>query len=347
MGLQQKWKANSDVLKEPAEPLPPRSHPNPRSQEIASTTEIVELRDKLADAERQREEAAQLAKDSESKLAEARERQVQLIDPRLARPSRLMNRHESTFATEAYRELVESVRAAGGNEQPAMVRRLADDPEHPFEIIAGLRRHRAAIETGTPLKITIEEADDSRAYDIMSRENSQRADLSPWEWGKHYLEGLAIKKCKQKELAASVGMSEAHVNQALPIGMLPDEVVNAFPSPLDIQFAWGKPLTKALDVARERVLKRAAELAAERAAAAEAGTAADSARDVFRKLTEVARRGRPKSAPETSAKPRAIHVGKVKGLLASRGGKTTLELRTTLPPEKLDRLEAFVKDLLR
>ena len=153
----------------------------------------------------------------------------------------------------------------------------------------------------------------------MSRENSARADLSPWEWGRHYLAGLAIHQCNQKELAERVGMSEAHVHLAIPIGLLPEEVVNAFPSPLDIQFAWGKPLTKAVAGARERVLKRARELVAERSAAVAAGAAFDSPREVFAKLVEVARRGgRPKSTPEASGQPRAIHVGKVRGVLARR-----------------------------
>ena len=339
IGIKKKWEAGKQILsKQPAAPSDageggaPR-HANPRGTEVVQNELIVQLREKLGETGRA--------------LEEARERQIQLIDPKLARPSGLMNRHESSFQSQAYFDLVTSVKAAGGNEQPAFVRRLHDDPEHQFEIIAGLRRHRAALETGTLLKVAIEEVDDRRAYDIMSRENSARADLSPWEWGRHYLAGLAIHQCNQKELAERVGMSEAHVHLAIPIGQLPEEVVGAFPSPLDIQFAWGKPLTKALEAARERVLKRARDLAAERAAAVAAGAGFDSAREVFAQLIDAARRGgRPKAAGEATGKPRTIQVGKVKGVLAARAGRTTLELKTTLAPQKLDRLEAFVRELL-
>jgi ParB family chromosome partitioning protein len=338
IGIKKKWEAGKQILsQQPAAPGDagegPLRHANPRGTEVVQNELIVQLREKLGETGRQ--------------LEQARERQIQLIDPKLARPSTLMNRHESSFQSQAYFDLVTSVKAAGGNEQPAFVRRLQDDPEHQFEIIAGLRRHRAALETGTLLKVAIEEVDDRRAYDIMSRENSARADLSPWEWGRHYLAGLAIHQCNQKELAERVGMSEAHVHLALPIGMLPEEIVNAFPSPLDIQFAWGKPLTQAVAGARDRVIKRARELVAERSAAVAAGAAFDSPREVFAKLIEVARRGgRPKASAEAAGKPRPIHVGKVRGLLAAKAGRTTLELKTVLPAEKLDRLEAFVKALL-
>jgi len=327
MGLQQKWKAKSEILREPADPASQQRQPNLRSYEIAATTEIVELR---------------------GKLEEARARQVQLIDPKLVRPSRLMNRHESTFDTAEYRELVESVRVAGGNEQPVTVRRIDGDAVHRFEVIAGLRRHRAALETGTPLKAMVEDADDSRAYDIMSRENSQRADLSPWEWGRHYIEGLAIKKCTQKELAAIIGTSETHVAQAIPIGELPETVVRAFPSPLDIQFRWGPPLRKALAVAEARVLRRAEELIAQRTQRTATQEQGPTAKEVVQALVEAGRRGRAKTPKdgEAARKSRPIQVGKIKGALTVAGGRTRLELKTALSANSLDRLEVFVKQLL-
>ena len=52
------------------------------------------------------------------------------------------------------------------------------------------------------------------------------------------------------------------------------------------------------------------------------------------------------SSSAAVAKPRAIQVGKIKGSIGVRGGKTVLELKTPLAPEKLDRLESFVRDLL-
>ena len=317
MGLKQKWAANAAVLKEPVAPAPPRPHANPRSVEIATTTELVGIREELA---------------------AARERQVQLIDPHRVRPSRMMNRHEATFQTQAYRDLVASVKAAGGNEQPASVRRVKGDPQHDFEIIAGLRRHRAAMETGTQLKVMIEDVDDSRAYDIMTRENSQHADLSPWEWGRHYLEGLAIKKCTQKELAEQVGMSAAHINQALLVGQLPDALVAAFASPLEIQLAWGRTLTQALERQRERVLGAAASVATT--------VPRPEARAIYRQLlAAAAARGRPK-ATAAVAKPRSFAIGKVKGTLAVNRGTTTLQVRAPLDAQQLEQLEAFVKRLL-
>lgn len=38
-------------------------------------------------------------------------------------------------------ELIDSIIAEGGQKVPALVRRVEDDPDHDYEIIAGTRRH--------------------------------------------------------------------------------------------------------------------------------------------------------------------------------------------------------------
>jgi len=324
VGLQKKWEAGKVNLGEqPNQPTAAKGS-NPMGVAVALNEEVVQLKRELADAQG---------------------RAVHLIDPKRARPSRLKNRHELSFKRPEYLELVESVRASGGNEQPAIVRPLEGDPNYAFEIIAGLRRHRAALETGTPFKVIIEKADDRRAYELMTRENSQRADLSPWEWGRFYLEGLSLYQCTQKDLAARVQMSEPHVVGCLVVGRLPDFIVAAFPTPLDIQLRWAQALNGALKSSEPKLAKCAAELVASRAAAIEQKAAPDAAPEVFRKLMAAAKKGRPK-AMAAVAKPRAIQVGKIKGSIGVRGGKTVLELKTPLAPEKLDQLESFVRDLL-
>jgi len=324
LGLAKKWEAGKLAQASDQPHVPPAAKgSNPMGVAVALNEEVVSLK---------------------RDLAEAQGRAVHLIDPKLARPSSLNNRHEESFKRPEYFDLVESVRLSGGNEQPAMVRPIENDPTFKFEIIAGLRRHRAALETGTPFKVIIEKVDDKRAYALMTRENSQRADLSPWEWGIFYLHGLSLHGCTQKELAERVGMSESHVAESLAVGRLPGFIVAAFPSPLEIQLRWAPPLTGALKANEAKLAKRADELVAARNSP-EAERSPISAADVFKQLMEAAKRGRPRAAAAVS-KPRTIQIGKVKGSLGVRNGKTLLELKTSLPGEKLDRLEIFVRELL-
>jgi len=319
IGLKKKFEENRAAAEaaRAAQPSGERRHTNPRAIEIVGNETIIELREQL-----------ELAKD----------RAVQNIDPTRARPSVFMNRHPSAFETEEFLELVEDIRATGGNTVPAVVRRLAGDPSHDFEIIAGLRRHAASIRAGTPLKVYVEKLDDRQAFETMTRENAKRKDLSPWEWGRHYDAGLRIYQT-QKELAATNGMSHAHVSRSLAVFRLPDEVVGAFASPGEIQFEWATPLEKAMERAGEKVRRAALEIARQ--------DKRPTAVEVLKALLDAGRgAGRPAGKRKAAGIRRSIQIGKAKGTLWSQGGKTGFELKADLPAEKLDALERFLKTLL-
>jgi ParB family chromosome partitioning protein len=65
-----------------------------------------------------------------------------------------------------------------------------------------------------------------------------------------------------RKLAASVGAQVGNVSTAIQLASLPTEIIEAFPSPLNLQFRWGGALKEALDKDPEGVLKVAQELAA-------------------------------------------------------------------------------------
>jgi ParB family chromosome partitioning protein len=211
---------------------------------------------------------------------------VLALDASKVRPSRWANRHPASFADAAYAELKAEIASAGGNVQPVSVRRVAgagEGAEHTHELVYGHRRHRACLELGLPLLAMVVEASDRELFEAMERENRARKNLSAWEQGAMYKraldEGLYAS---QRKLSEALGVDVSLVSKSLSLARLPDAVVAAFPSPLDIQFRWAQPLAEALQRDPEGVLARAARLqrAPERPPAAQvlaALTGADTA----------------------------------------------------------------------
>jgi ParB family chromosome partitioning protein len=92
--------------------------------------------------------------------------------------------------------LVASVRAHGIIE-PLVVRPLGDGR---YEIVAGERRYRAALEAGlTEVPVVVREADDQEAFALAMAENTARRDLDPLEVLEGVLEGLRRKGFSREE----------------------------------------------------------------------------------------------------------------------------------------------------
>jgi len=194
---------------------------------------------------------------------------VRAIDPALVVPSKWGNRHKSSFDQEGFRSLKEEIRLAGGNVQPVKVRPVRADVvlprstlrhkhPHEYEIVYGHRRHRACLELGLPVLAHVEDMSDVELFAQMDRENRNRADLSPWEQGMMYLRALESELFpSMRQLAKAVGCDPATISRALSLAQLPSEVVDAFQSPIDLQFRWAKPLIDALEQDRDAVVERA------------------------------------------------------------------------------------------
>lgn len=274
MGLKAKYEAKKEQLGLPAEvPTIERRITNPRAVELFALEDRMGL---------QRENARLL----EELQAERKRQPLQRLDPARIRPSRYMNREEGAFRDAAFEELKESIRIAGGNAVPIEVRPLSGDPSADFEIVYGHRRHRACSELGIPVAAIVnEELDDRAVYAAMTRENSQRNDLTPWEWGVFYRTGLQEHFDTAEQLAAETGRSKGHVSQALALVDLPPGVLAAFPDRRKMQLKWGVALRQALARGEAFVLRKAQELAGSRQRLDE--------REVFRALIEAGRRGRP------------------------------------------------------
>ena len=190
------------------------------------------------------------------------------IDPFMIRPSKWANRHEASFLTAEFQELKAEIAAAGGNVQPIKVRPVpvlngSTPPGQPgFELIFGHRRHRACAELGIPVLAAIEEASDVSLFEQMERENRGRKNLSAWEQGTMYRKALDDGLYPSlRRLAEGLGVDVSLVSKSVSLARLPEAIVAAFPSPLDIQFRWAAPLTEAMQKDPDGTLSRARAIA--------------------------------------------------------------------------------------
>lgn len=190
---------------------------------------------------------------------------VEFLDPGLIKPSRYANRHELSFGGTEFEGLKAEIQAAGRNVQPIKVRRVGQGAEgrDEYEIAFGHRRHRACLELGLPVAAIVETLSDAQLFTEMERENRERQDLSPWEQGVMYRRAIDDGLFPSlRRLATSIGAQVGNVSTAVQLASLPAEVVDAFPSPLSLQFRWGAALKAAIDKNPEGVLAQARELGA-------------------------------------------------------------------------------------
>lgn len=189
---------------------------------------------------------------------------VKRLDAAVVKPSRWANRLEGSFESEEFEQLKREIESAGGNVQPIKVRPIAASDPQEYEIVYGHRRHRACLALGLPVAAQIEPLTERALFIEMERENRQRADLRPYEQGLMYRRALdAGLFSSLRMLANDIGEDPGKVSKALALARLPDEVIRAFPSPLDLQFRWSKPLSDACEKDPQLLLKRAQSIQAD------------------------------------------------------------------------------------
>ena len=242
-------------------------------------------------------------------------RVVRGLAPSSIVPSQWANRHGTSFDTADFADLKREIREAGGNVQPIKVRPLnrstpAGDGAATYEIVYGHRRHRACLELNIPGNALIEAVDDQTLFEHMERENRGRKNLSAWEQGCMYL--AAIDKglySSQRKMSESIGVDVSLISKSIALAKLPTTVINAFPSPLEIQFRWAQPLGEALQKDPEGVMARVKTIAIE--SKAKALTAAE----VFARLIS------------TQVNPAKLGQSSVVLVAGKRVGEWTVDVR--------------------
>jgi ParB family chromosome partitioning protein len=228
------------------------------------------------------------------KLSEFKDSEVaKKLNPKSIRASHWANRNEASFSTAEFKSLKKEIESAGGNVQPIKVRPIPEAVGE-YEIVFGHRRHRACLELGLDVLTLVDELTDADLFTQMDRENRQRADLRPYEQGVMYAraldEGLFTS---MRKLAESVGVDVGGVSKLVALARLPSDVLQAFVSPLDIQFQWGPVIAAAMQKNPDFVLRRAREIASR--------TPRANAAQVFRALVsdESAAEGRADEMTQT------------------------------------------------
>jgi ParB family chromosome partitioning protein len=331
----------------PAErqPIVPPVGSRPKTGPGLTTMEILDnatLRQKVGELE---QEVQRLAG----------ERGPQQLDPREVAPSRWANRHADSFKGPEFDAFKTEILDAGGNVQPIMVRPLANagtEGGPKYEVVFGHRRHRACLELGLKINAVVKPLGDRELFGHMERENRLRRNLSAYEQGVMYRRAIDEGMFPSlRQLATFIGRAPGDVSNALHIAQLPQEVLEAFPSPNDIQFRWIKKLKDALERNRQGLMAAAAQAAAEALPAAKA----------FKLLTAVdeGQGVRPSNTPQASAAPAGAFDGSGQhmamdlgqGRLAairSESGRTVLELDAALlPPERWGELQKALRRLMK
>ncbi len=185
---------------------------------------------------------------------------VVLLDPDVVHSPAVSSRHESAFFGSDFVELKNSIRAAGGNVQPILVRPAGELGR--FEVIFGERRHRACLEVGIKVRAIIDEtADDIHAFFQTVRENQGRRELCAYEVGQQVLLGIERRFFDSREDASrKLGRDKSNVSRAVAIASLPAEIISAYRTPSQIQYRHVEPLAEALKRAPALVIAEALKL---------------------------------------------------------------------------------------
>ena len=191
-----------------------------------------------------------------ARLASGEVRQVTqlLLDPARVRIWRGNARLYSHLTEDNCRELIDSIIAEGGQKVPAVVRRVEGDPDHDYEVIAGTRRHfsiswlRAHSYPDMMFVAQVAQLDDEAAFRLADLENRARRDVTDLERARNYAEALGTHYGSHlTRMAERLKLSKGWLSKMIKVAGIPDDIIEAFPSPGDVQLKPAYPLAQALD----------------------------------------------------------------------------------------------------
>ncbi len=161
----------------------------------------------------------------------------------------------ANFNEEALRELSESIKTHGVI-QPLVCRSLPAEKGGGYELIAGERRLRAAIDAGlTEVPVVLSDAEDKAAAEMTIIENIQRQDLNVIEEAVGYRTLAEEFGLTQQEVADRVGKARPSVANSLRLLELPDEVKMLLSSSL-LSTGHAKVLLTLTDETEQTLLSR-------------------------------------------------------------------------------------------
>lgn len=259
---------------------------------------------------------------------------AKLLDPTLVSRSELTNRHPDTFTSPDFAEFRAEIKGSSGNLVPGKVRPIPNTDPQRYFVVWGQRRHQACLEEGLPFLAVVESLTDKAAFKEADRENRARADLRPYEQGLSYLKALEKGLYSSvRALADDLDVSVGAASMAVRLAKLPELVLDAFPSRLDLQFRWTSDLADAAEKNAELMLATAQEIVTERLAGSEIPAA-----DVYARLL---------CKPPKSAAQAIVIRGKKLVSITAKGGRHVFSFeKGALDSAKLAKVQEAIKTIL-
>ncbi|MET3725939.1 ParB/RepB/Spo0J family partition protein [Sphingomonas trueperi] len=251
-------------------------------------------------------------------------RMHELVDPARCRMWAGHNRDYALLTEERCADLIESIKAQGRQEMPAIVRRLSNDPDFDFEVICGARRHwtiswlRSHNYPDFKFLIDIREIGDEEAFRLADIENRARDDLTDLERAKDYLRALGrYYDGRQRTMAERLNVTESWLTRYLDLARLPPELTCAFANPQDLGVRNAIAL-KALLKPEDRKARAFAE-AARIADARNAGAPAQSVVETIKILSLAVDPPKKSGSPKRSGKAETVSTAGGKPVLRIEG----------------------------
>lgn len=286
------------------------------------------------------------------------EKTFRLVDPARCRMWSRHNRAYGLLSPESCADLLDSLRAQGEQEFPAVVRKVTDDPDHDWEVICGARRHWSISYLRQvehrPIKFLIDERDltDEQAFRISDLENRARQDISDYERAVDYRDavqtfygGVALRMAERLEV------SKTWLSRFLDLAKLPDDVVAAFGDVRALRENHARELKPLLSepATRQKLVAAAKALGERQRARLAAGEAAIEAAKVVATLKAAATQEEGRAAPPA---PVATTIRNEAGtalftLKPKAGSRVVLELALRSAAPNTDFLAAFERELTR
>jgi len=263
----------------------------------------------------------------------------ELVDPARCRIWVGHNRDYAALDETVCADLIESLRAHGRQELPAIVRRVTDDAAKDFEVICGARRHwsvtwlRAHDYPEFRFMIEPRELTDEEAFRIADLENRSRKDLSDFERASDYARAVeTYYGGSQQRMAERLQVTRSWLSRYLELAKLPPPVLAAFGNPHALGISHAARLAPLLRIpaGQARMTEAAKTLALEQQLRVSKGERHLPAAEVTKRLVAIpAQAKRPLEKAEVKdAKGRVIARAE-----RSRGGGITI----TIPkPDAID-----------
>lgn len=286
---------------------------------------------------------------------DVKEKTLRLVDPARCRMWSRHNRRYDLLSAERCADLLESLRAQGSQEFPAIVRRVEDDPAYDFEVICGARRHWSVSYLRQvehrDIKFLIEEREltDEAAFRLADVENRSRRDLSDYERALDYREAVeSYYGGVAQRMAERLEVSKTWLSRFLDLAKLPRDVVDAFGDVLQLRENHARELKPLLasDPARSRVMAAAKKLARQQSGLRDEGEPLMEAAKVVASLKQAAAGDGTRvvaEAPVIITNDEAVELFSLK----TKGRRVVLELSLDAKASDADFLTAFERELTR